>query len=191
MKKSKSLALITVLILSLLAASCGQTAKESPSEAVNAGDTVAEAAENAENTEDTVAEAADQAGNAGQTVSETAGDDEEAGETGTGETFPAGNPEEVAAVILHTNDVHVGLEDNIGYDGLALYKKELEAQYDHVLLIDAGDAIQGAAIGAMSKGAEIIRIMNRVGYDLAIPGNHEFDFGFDVLDDCSETLSCG
>ena len=103
----------------------------------------------------------------------------------------AGDPDEVAAVILHTNDVHVGLDDNIGYDGLALYKKELEAQYDHVLLVDAGDAIQGAAIGAISKGSEIIRVMNRLGYDLAIPGNHEFDFGFDVLDECAEQLACG
>jgi 2',3'-cyclic-nucleotide 2'-phosphodiesterase (5'-nucleotidase family) len=111
--------------------------------------------------------------------------------TKTGQEFPAGDPGEVAAVILHTNDVHVGLQDNIGYDGLSLYRKELEALYDNVLLIDAGDAIQGAALGAMSKGAEIIKIMNELGYDLAIPGNHEFDFGFDVLDDCSEQLACG
>ena len=103
----------------------------------------------------------------------------------------SGRSEEVAAVILHTNDVHVGFQNNIGYDGLALYKKELEAKYDHVLLVDAGDAIQGAALGAISKGAEIIRMMNRLGYDIAIPGNHEFDFGFDVLDDCSEQLDCG
>ena len=91
-------------------------------------------------------------------------------ETAAG-TYLAGNPEDVAVVILHTNDVHVAFDDNIGYDGLALYKKELEDQYDHVLLIDAGDAIQGRPIGAISKGAEIIRMMNRLGYDLAVPGN--------------------
>ena len=34
--------------------------------------------------------------------------------------YLAGNPEDVAAVILHTNDVHVAFQDNIGYDGLAL-----------------------------------------------------------------------
>ena len=105
--------------------------------------------------------------------------------------FLAGDPEEVAAVILHTNDVHVGYQDNIGYDGLALYRKELESQYDHVFLVDAGDAIQGAIIGTISKGSEIIKMMNRLGYDIAIPGNHEFDFGFDVLDDYSGQLSCG
>lgn len=106
-------------------------------------------------------------------------------------TYLAGNPKEVAAVILHTNDVHTGFEDNIGYDGLALYKKELEEQYDHVLLVDAGDAVQGGAIGAISKGQEIIKMMNYLGYDLAIPGNHEFDFGFDVLDECADELACG
>ena len=105
--------------------------------------------------------------------------------------FPAGSPDEVAAVILHTNDIHAGYEDNIGYDGLALYKKELESIYKNVLLVDAGDAIQGSVIGSISEGTEIIRIMNRAGYDLATPGNHEFDFGFDALEECSELLSCG
>ena len=105
--------------------------------------------------------------------------------------YPAGNPEDVAAVILCTNDVHAGYEDYIGYDGLVLYKKELESLYKNVLLVDAGDAIQGAVIGSISQGTEIIRMMNRAGYDVAIPGNHEFDFGFEALDDCAEQLSCG
>ena len=62
-----------------------------------------------------------------------------------GENWLAGDPAQVAAVILHTNDVHVAFQENIGYDGLALYKKELEAQYDHVLLIDAGDGMRTGA----------------------------------------------
>ena len=105
--------------------------------------------------------------------------------------YLAGSPEDVAAVILHTNDAHVAFEDNIGYDGLALYKEELEEQYDHVLLIDAGDAIQGGPIGAISKGAELIKMMNRLGYDLAVPGNHEFDYGLDELNDRAGELDCG
>ena len=55
--------------------------------------------------------------------------------------YLAGNPDEVAVVILYTNDAHTYYQSNIGYDGLALYKKELESLYDNVLLIDAGDAI--------------------------------------------------
>ncbi|MBO7373870.1 MAG: bifunctional metallophosphatase/5'-nucleotidase [Oscillospiraceae bacterium] len=96
--------------------------------------------------------------------------------------------DEVAAVILHTNDVHCGFEENIGYDGLALYKKELERKYSHVFLVDAGDFIQGGPIGAISKGQEIIRFMNFVGYDVATLGNHEFDFGPEPLADCEEAF---
>ena len=109
----------------------------------------------------------------------------------TNAAYLAGNPEEVAVVILYTNDAHTYYQSNIGYDGLALYKKELESQYDNVLLVDAGDAIQGTSIGSISKGIALIDMMNHLGYDLAIPGNHEFDFGFEVLDDCAEKLDCG
>nr|WP_276856641.1 alpha/beta fold hydrolase [Intestinimonas timonensis] len=94
-------------------------------------------------------------------------------------------------VILHTNDVHCGIDPvadeetgavtNLGYAGVAAYKAEMEAQYgaENVTLVDAGDAIQGGPIGTLSKGSYIVDIMNEVGYDLAIPGNHEFDYGMD------------
>ncbi len=82
-------------------------------------------------------------------------------------------------VILHTNDVHCSIDDSIGYAGLAAYKAEMEAQYgaDRVTLVDAGDAIQGGAIGTLSDGAFLVDIMNQLGYDIAVPGNHEFDYG--------------
>lgn len=92
-------------------------------------------------------------------------------------------------VILHTNDVHCGIDQakkddqitGIGYAGVAAYKAEMEAQYGeaNVTLVDAGDAIQGGPIGTLTKGSAIVEIMNKVGYDLAIPGNHEFDYGMD------------
>ena len=47
------------------------------------------------------------------------------------------------------------------------------------MLVDDGDAIQGEPIGTMTTGEGIIDIMNAVGYDLAVPGNHEFDYGMD------------
>ena len=78
-------------------------------------------------------------------------------------------------VVLYTNDVHCGVDDNIGYAGLALYKKEMLAQTPYVALVDGGDAIQGAPIGTLSDGGYLIDIMNKVGYDFAVPGNHEFD----------------
>lgn len=84
-------------------------------------------------------------------------------------------------VILHTNDVHCFIEENIGYDGLAAYKKQMLADGNEVILVDAGDHCQGAPVGSLSKGAYPIEIMNYVGYDLAIPGNHEFDYSADTF----------
>lgn len=82
-------------------------------------------------------------------------------------------------VVLYTNDVHCGIDDNIGYAGLKAYEKALEAQGYAVALVDNGDAIQGGPVGTLSKGKYIVDIMNYVGYDVATIGNHEFDYGMD------------
>ena len=97
-------------------------------------------------------------------------------------------------VILFTSDVHCGIDQGWGYAGLYAVKESL-AQDNHVLLVDDGDAIQGEPIGTMTKGEGIIDIMNAVGYDIAIPGNHEFDYGMDRFLELTEKaqfpyLSC-
>lgn len=84
-------------------------------------------------------------------------------------------------VILYTNDVHCGIEENIGYAGLAAYKSACEEAYSYVSLVDCGDAVQGDFIGTVSDGAYIVDIMNQVGYDFAITGNHEYDYGMPQL----------
>ena len=94
-------------------------------------------------------------------------------------------------VILYTNDIHCGIDVNIGYDGLALYKREMQEQYENVLLVDAGDAIQGMPVGTLSKGAYITRLMNAVGYDAATLGNHEFDYSLKELQVRADELNCG
>ena len=94
-------------------------------------------------------------------------------------------------VILYTNDVHCGVDDNIGYAGLAQYQKEMESYSPYVTLVDAGDAIQGAPIGTLSDGEYITDIMNELGYDVAIPGNHEFDYGMKQFLKLSRKLDCG
>ncbi len=94
-------------------------------------------------------------------------------------------------VILYTNDVHCGIDVNIGYDGLALYKREMQEQYKNVLLVDAGDAIQGMPVGTLSKGAYITRLMNAAGYDAATLGNHEFDYSLKTLQVRADELNCG
>ena len=81
-------------------------------------------------------------------------------------------------VILYTSDVHCGISQGWGYAGLYAIKESLSAD-NYVLLVDDGDAIQGEPIGTMTKGEALIDIMNTVGYDIAIPGNHEFDYGMD------------
>ncbi len=84
-----------------------------------------------------------------------------------------------ATYILCTSDVHCGVDKGFGYAGLSQVRDSLEDQGYEVILIDDGDAIQGEPIGAFTKGESIIKLMNAVGYDVAIPGNHEFDYGME------------
>ena len=81
-------------------------------------------------------------------------------------------------IILFTSDVHCGIDQGFGYAGLVAMRDSL-AKDNNVLLIDDGDSVQGEPLGTLTKGAAIIDLMNAVGYDLAIPGNHEFDYGMD------------
>ena len=95
------------------------------------------------------------------------------------ETAPTAPAKSNDIVILGTSDVHCGIDQNIGYAGLAAYKKAMAEKYNYVALVDAGDAIQGDTIGTLSKGEYLVDIMNEVGYDVVVPGNHEFDYGMD------------
>jgi 2',3'-cyclic-nucleotide 2'-phosphodiesterase (5'-nucleotidase family) len=79
-------------------------------------------------------------------------------------------------VILYTSDVHCGINSGFGYAGLRQVRDAMEKKGYTTILVDNGDAIQGEPIGTMSKGEAIIDLMNAVGYDVAIPGNHEFDY---------------
>ncbi len=81
-------------------------------------------------------------------------------------------------VILFTSDVHCGIDQGFGYAGLYAVKEQL-AKTNHVLLVDDGDAIQGEPVGTVTHGSAIIDLMNTVGYDVAIPGNHEYDYGME------------
>ena len=82
-------------------------------------------------------------------------------------------------VIYYTNDVHTYIDKGLSYDNIADLKTETSKQAAGVLLVDAGDHIQGTAYGSMDKGKTIIDLMNAAGYDLATLGNHEFDYGME------------
>ena len=101
---------------------------------------------------------------------------EETTETAGEETAAAGETEAAGGVtVLYTNDIHTYITKDLTYSKVAAYKDSLE----NVLLVDAGDHIQGTAYGSMDKGATIAQLMNAAGYDLATLGNHEFDYGMD------------
>ena len=91
----------------------------------------------------------------------------------------AENTRSTDIVILFTSDVHCGIDQGFGYAGLAAVRDYLVAQGNAVILVDDGDSIQGEPIGTMTKGEALIDLMNTVGYSVAIPGNHEFDYGMD------------
>ena len=82
--------------------------------------------------------------------------------------------------ILYTNDVHTYIDKQspkLTYAAIADLKQSYQNAGKDVLLVDAGDHVQGTAYGSMDEGASIIKLMNAAGYDAATPGNHEFDYG--------------
>ena len=87
---------------------------------------------------------------------------------------------DAAVTILYTNDVHTYIDNKspkLTYAAIAAMKQGYVDEGKPVLLVDAGDHIQGTAYGSMDNGATIIELMNEAGYDIATLGNHEFDYG--------------
>lgn len=82
-------------------------------------------------------------------------------------------------MILYTSDVHCGVGQGFGYAGVQQIRDYLESEGYTTLLVDDGDAVQGEPIGTMTKGESVIDLMTELHYDVAIPGNHEFDYGMD------------
>ena len=83
--------------------------------------------------------------------------------------------------ILFTNDLsgHINPDRN-GKGGLARIAtlvKEIKSENPNTILVDAGDASVGTAFTTETRGEAIYRVMNAVGYDASIFGNHEFDLG--------------
>ena len=91
-------------------------------------------------------------------------------------------PMKEEAVILYTNDIHCAIDN---YSVLASYRQQMLDGGYKTITIDAGDAVQGEVIGTLTNGSAIVELMNAVGYDYAVPGNHEFDYGMDVFRELS------
>lgn len=89
-------------------------------------------------------------------------------------------------VILHTNDVHARVkaderEKAIGYGKIKTYKDELVKEGKTVLMLDAGDTLHGTTFATISRGDSIVKLLNEVGYDYMVPGNHDFNYGYQRL----------
>ena len=85
---------------------------------------------------------------------------------------------ESSLTILYTNDVHCSYAN---YPTIAAYKETLKGNGINTVLVDGGDFVQGNPAGASDKGATMIRLMNAAGYDYAVPGNHDYDYGMDAF----------
>ena len=81
--------------------------------------------------------------------------------------------------ILYTSDIHCGIDKGFGFAGLQQIRDKLEKDGYTTILVDDGDAIQGETIGVITEGDAVVDLMNQIHYDVAIPGNHEFDYGMD------------
>jgi len=101
----------------------------------------------------------------------------------------AKEPEFMTLTILHTNDVHSRIEPfesgrNKGYGGVsrrAALIKKIRSEQEHVLLLDAGDIFQGTPYFNFFGGELEFKLMEKLKYDAATIGNHDFDAGIDGL----------
>jgi len=94
-------------------------------------------------------------------------------------------------IILYTNDVHCAIDKNIGYAGLSYYRKQVQELTPYVALVDIGDHNDKKEEFCLnSSGSNIIKVMNALNYDVATPGNHEFDYGVNQFKNFTEELKC-
>lgn len=107
-------------------------------------------------------------GCAGQNPPETPEEPETAGSSGD-------------IVVLYTSDVHCSFEGTFGYPQLAGYRQYMLGKTDYVTLVDLGDFSEGGIVGSISKGKYLYEIIDMVGYDYAVIGNHDFGYGIDEL----------
>lgn len=92
--------------------------------------------------------------------------------------------------IIHTNDVHGRAEGDekelIGYAKLKTFFDEQKSKNPNTVLVDAGDTVHGTIFANISEGKNMVNLMNEIGYLVSVPGNHDFNFGYEKLVDFSK-----
>ena len=208
MKKSLGSTIVTLLAAVILlsavvfgTAACRESTQDSPESitadsaenitadpaaaSAEAGDTAAAAESIAAVPAAASAEAGDTAAAAESTaadpaaVSGKAGDTAEAAGAAAEEKPQAENGQKKDIMILYTSDIHCGIDEGFGYAGLEQIRKYEQEKGYEVILVDNGDNFQGDSLGLLTKGESLLNLMNRMGYSVAIPGNHDFDYGME------------
>jgi 5'-nucleotidase/UDP-sugar diphosphatase len=86
--------------------------------------------------------------------------------------------------IVHFNDIHSRVEESstsIGYAKISTIIKELKAANPNTLVIDGGDTFHGQTIANLVEGESIVDIMNAIGVDAMVTGNHDYNYGSERL----------
>jgi len=98
--------------------------------------------------------------------------------------------------VIATSDIHgaiypwsykIGESDDIGIAKIAAMVKEAKKENPNLLLVDAGDTIQGNTLTSIFKDRRdvvhpMMKVMNHMGYNAMVLGNHEFNFGLETMD---------
>jgi len=92
--------------------------------------------------------------------------------------------------ILHTNDIHCAIDEGVELSGVSWLKQVYKEAGLPVVLVDAGDVVQGGPLGTLTRGGALIRLLNAAEYDFAVPGNHEFDYGMEDFQTLAGSLNC-
>lgn len=96
-------------------------------------------------------------------------------------------------VILHTNDTHgrilLGKDNSVGLTTLAALKDACIAAGAEVLLFDAGDTFRGTTLATYNEGETIGKLMNALGYDAMVTGNHDYEYGTNHLVELANRLN--
>ena len=88
--------------------------------------------------------------------------------------------------IVHVNDVHGRLEESdfdstLGYAKMKTFVDSLKAEDPNLLLLHAGDAFHGTIPVNLTVGEAMVEVMNAMEFDAMVPGNHDFNHGYERL----------
>ena len=101
------------------------------------------------------------------------------------------NAKSLDLTIVHTNDIHGRIKYSkddkiVGYSKMKTYINNLKSK---ILLLDAGDVLHGQPVVTLDKGESAVSLMNLMGYNYFVPGNHDFNYGYDRLKELSSKMS--